>query len=307
MIIDAHCDALLKLWEKKGSFQSSDLLQVTNEKWKISPVKIQCFAIFVPDDVPEDSQFQTALEMVDIFYKQIVEPNSDIKVILSKEDLLSLKDNERGAMLTLEGCHSIGHDINKLKTLVRLGVRAVGLTWNQANAVSDGVGEKRGAGLSSFGEEVVDLLNEQQIWTDVSHLSYKGFFDVMERAKYPIASHSNAFAITPHRRNLDDRQIKALIERDGWIGITFVPMFLTEENTATVEDVKRHLHYFLELGAKGCLGFGSDFDGTSRFVERLYDHTDYGTFIQELKQEVSEETLLQLCYQNFIEKFPRTK
>ncbi|WP_226034875.1 dipeptidase [Aquibacillus saliphilus] len=305
MIIDGHCDALLKLWSKNILFHSSDELQVNYMKWKKSSVKIQCFAIFVPDDVPDELQFQVALEMVDIFFKQIIEPYDEVKFISSKNDMLSLKENEKGAMLTLEGCHPIGKDLNKLRTLIRLGVRIVGLTWNQANAVSDGIGEKRGAGLSEFGKEVVLLLNQERIWTDLSHISYRGFFDVIKLATYPMASHSNAYSINAHRRNLDDKQIRALIENDGWIGVTFVPSFLNDQKTAKVKDVIQHLNYFLKSGAENCLGLGSDFDGTVRFVDGLYDYLDYDMFITECHNNFPTDTIVKISYQNFLNKFPR--
>lgn len=101
-------------------------------------------------------------------------------------------------MLTLEGCEAIGESLTQLRTLLRLGVRSVGLTWNDANMVADGALEQRGGGLTRFGKEVVQLLNEQQCWTDVSHLSERAFWDVMELAHYPIASHSNAYTLCPH-------------------------------------------------------------------------------------------------------------
>ncbi|MDC3416325.1 dipeptidase [Aquibacillus salsiterrae] len=305
MIIDAHCDALLKLWEKGVSFHDSDELQVNYIKWKKSSVKIQCFAIFVPDYVQEETQFSVALQMVDLFFEQIIKPYDDVTFISNRQDLLSLKEHEKGAILTLEGCHSIGRDINKLQTLIRLGVRAVGLTWNQANATCDGIGDSRGAGLSDFGNQVVTLLNEEKIWTDVSHISYQGFFDVMSMAHYPMASHSNAKALCGHRRNLDDKQIKTLVDKNGWIGVTYVPYFLSDSTKASVQDVLKHVSYFIAMGAENCLGLGSDFDGTDQFVAGLYDHADYDSFIQLLMKRFTIDQVEKIKYYNFVDKFPR--
>ncbi|MDL4838991.1 dipeptidase [Aquibacillus rhizosphaerae] len=305
-VIDAHCDVLLKLWENNLSFYSSDQLQVNYIKWKESSVKVQCFAIFVPDNVPEELQFTVALEMVSLFFEQVIEPYKDVKFISNKDDLINLNDDELGAILTLEGCHVIGNDINKLKTLIRLGVRSVGLTWNQANAVCDGIGEERGAGLSSFGEEVVHLLNKEKIWTDVSHISYQGFFDVMNIAKFPMASHSNAKSLSSHKRNLDDIQIRALIDQDGWIGVTFVADFLSEVNGGTREDIIRHINYYLTMGGESCLGFGSDFDGTDKYIISMYDYSDYELLLTELSKTIERDKLHKICLQNFIEKFPHT-
>lgn len=305
MIIDAHCDALYKLWEHpRLSFQDSPELNVNYSKWKENDVKVQCFAIYVPEYVKQDSQFQVALDMVDLFFEKIIKPNPDIQWIRSQQDILNLRPNEKGAMLTLEGCHPIGDDLVKLKTLIRLGVRAVGLTWNQANAVCDGIGEERGAGLSAFGEEVVHYLNEQQIWTDVSHVSYQGFWDVMKLAKYPMASHSNVYTLCPHPRNLDDQQLRALIQRKAFLGVTFVSGFLDESKMANPTHVLQHIDYILQLGGEDSIGFGSDFDGTTMIVDNLEEYSDYNAFVQMLRNHYNDMDMNKMTHENFIRTFP---
>ncbi|MBB6452847.1 membrane dipeptidase [Salirhabdus euzebyi] len=301
MIIDAHCDVLYQLWKNPDwRFQDSPELRINYEKWAGNTVKVQCFAIFVPDTVPSDLQFHTALEMVNIFYEQIIAPYENIKLVTSKEDILALKDNEKGAMLTLEGLHPIGHDMIKLKTFLHLGVKAVGLTWNNGNAVADGVGEERGAGLSTFGKQVVEVLNTYNVMTDVSHLSYQGFWDVMDLAKYPIASHSNSRKICSHVRNLDDKQLKALIKKKAFIGVTYVPEFLTGTKEATSKDVIQHIEKIYKLGGEDSVGLGSDFDGTSGFVEGIEDHAQYDSFLQELKARFSKELVEKIAWKNFL-------
>src|SRR5690606_3795964 len=96
--------------------------------------------------------------------------------------------------------------------LYRLGVLSLGLTWNKANLLADGASEPRGGGLTEFGREVVALNNKYGVLTDVSHLSERGFWDVIELAEAPFASHSNARALCDHPRNLTDEQIRALIQ-----------------------------------------------------------------------------------------------
>ncbi|WP_160846755.1 dipeptidase [Pontibacillus yanchengensis] len=306
MIIDSHCDVLLKLWEKPGrSFYNSPDLRVNYQKWINNSVKVQCFAIFIPEHVPSSEQYNVALKMVDIFYENIVHPYPEIKHITCKQDILDLKHNEKGAVLTLEGCHPIGEDLVKLKTLIRLGVRAVGLTWNQANAVCDGIGEERGAGLSSFGVEVVHVLNSHMIWTDVSHLSYKGFWDTMKIAHYPMASHSNAYSLTPHPRNLRDLQVKELIHRNAYIGVTYVADFLRANGEASIYDVIDHIQYIVSLGGENSVGLGSDFDGTESIIKYLYDYQDYDSFVQLLKRTLSPSLYENVTHENFIRAFPQ--
>ncbi|AGT31612.1 membrane dipeptidase [Geobacillus genomosp. 3] len=306
MIFDAHCDALMKLWQDRSlSFQDGPSLHVTLSGMTEAGVKVQCFAIYIPETVPEEARFTAALEMADIFFTRIVEVFPSVKVVRTKRDIASLQEGEIGAMLTLEGCDAIGANLVKLKTLLRLGVASVGLTWNFPNAVADGAWEKRGAGLTAFGRQVVELLNEMKRWVDVSHLSEKAFWDVVETARFPIASHSNAHRLCPHPRNLTDEQIKALIEKDGMIGINFVPYFLTKDKRrATVADVLRHLDYVCALGGTNNVGFGSDFDGIAETVAGLEAVKEYTRLVNELYKHYSAEQVDRFLFRNFYDHLP---
>ncbi|WP_067838377.1 dipeptidase [Amphibacillus sediminis] len=305
MLIDAHCDYLVQLWQQEQGIAVADPCQFNLEKWRQSPVRIQAFAIFVPDHVAQEDQFDVALKMIELFYQKIIAPNPDIVPIKTRADLDNLPMDKRGAILTLEGCHPIGYDLNKLKRLIDYGVRIVGLTWNNSNAVADSIDQANGRGLSPFGIEVVRLLNEEQIWTDVSHLSIKGFYDVIEHAAHVLASHSNAFSICQHRRNLDDQQIAAMIRRDGWIGLTFVPYFTKSDPPVRIPDLVRHIDHFLDLGAENQLGFGSDFAGFTSTIEGLADVTEYPNLLEQLNNIYSPDLIEKISGINFQKKFPR--
>ena len=229
-IIDLHCDALLKLWEAKGalSFANAAELNTSKEKLKKGKVKVQCFAIFLEPDIPSDQKFQAALGQIDFFYREVLQKNPEMKQIINWSDFDRLKDGEIGAMLTLEGVDAIGNDLTKLNILYQLGVRSIGLTWNNANLAADGAGEPRGGGLTLFGKEIVRWNNEHHVLTDVSHLCERSFWDVMELAKYPIASHSNARKICNHPRNLTDEQARMMFKSGGMIHVVYHPEFIRE-------------------------------------------------------------------------------
>lgn len=305
-IFDAHCDVLYKMFMNPNisSFAESTSLHVTLGGMKTSNVKVQCFAIYVPESVHPDVTFRAALHMVDLFYEKILRPHPEIRLIKSRADLKELQSDQMGAILTLEGCDSIGTDLMKLKTLLRLGVTSVGLTWNYANGVADGALEERGAGLSKFGHKVVQLLNETGTWCDVSHLSEKGFWDCMEQAEYPFASHSNVYSLCPHPRNLRDEQIMALIERDTCMGLTFVPAFLSGRESANMTDILRHLDYVCALGGENHVGFGSDFDGIDETVEGLGCVGEYAQLVNELAKYYSAQQVERFLYENMAKRFP---
>lgn len=305
-IFDAHCDVLYKMFlDSTIHFQESKKLQVTMSGMKEVNTKIQCFAIYVPTTVHPELSFHAALYMVDLFYEKIIGQNPQIKVIKSQADIEKIKADEIGAILTLEGCDSIGKDLLKLKTLLRLGVTSVGLTWNFANHVADGVLEDRAAGLSKFGKEVIGLLNESKTWIDVSHLSEKGFWDIIEWGDYPIASHSNCYSLCPHPRNLRDEQIEALIERDSVIGITFYPPFLSGKSQASLTDILNHLEHVCMLGGEKHVGFGSDFDGIEETVMGLESIRGYTLLVNELSKYYSDIQVKQFLFKNMASRYPK--
>jgi membrane dipeptidase len=302
-IFDAHCDVLFQLWSAKGKkdFQNDLQLHITFEQLKKRKGSIQCFAIYIPETVAYEKRFEVALQMIDIFHNEILSLPG-MKFIQTKNDINMLKQDEIGALLTLEGCEAIGKEAMKLRLFYRLGVRSFGLTWNYANLLADGALEARGAGLTTFGRQVVQELNTLHLWTDVSHLNERSFWDVIEIAKKPIASHSNCYQLCGHPRNLTDEQIRALIKKNSIIGITFVPQFLTNERQANIADILRHVEYICSLGGEKNIGFGSDFDGILETVVGVETYKDYENIINQLCKKYSESMVEHFLYKNFIDR-----
>ena len=305
-IIDLHCDALMKLQEAHGRLRFVDApgLQTNKTRLQRGQIKVQCFAIFIEPEIKGDQKFQAVLEQIDYFYKEVLGKNPDMVHIKEWSDFDRLKIGQIGAMLTLEGVDPIGNDLAKLHILYQLGVRSVGLTWNQANLAADGAGEPRGGGLTLFGKEIVEFNNEHQILTDVSHLSDKGIWEVIELAKYPIASHSNARALCNHLRNLTDEQALAMFEKGGLIHVVYHPPFVKETGEVTISDLIKHIDHFCSLGGVKQIGFGSDFDGISTFITNLEDASKSQNLINELLKCYSEDVVRGFAYQNFLDHRP---
>ncbi|GAB2548314.1 dipeptidase [Gracilibacillus alcaliphilus] len=303
-MIDCHCDALYKMWKYQLDFEQDDQLDVSYSKWIQSPVQVQCFAIFIPPDVPMEAKFAAALQMVDIFFEKIIKPYHNVHFIQTRQDLLQLKDTQKGAVLTLEGLDCIGADLYKLRILLHLGVKMVGLSWNHANIAVDGIEEERKAGLSRFGKEVIVLLNTAKVWTDLSHISTTGFYQALELADHVIVSHANSYSICPHQRNLTDQQVEAVAAKGGLIGVTFVKEFVTEQEKATIQHLFAHIRYLLQIAGEEALVFGSDFDGTDQFIEHVTSIEDYNYVLAYLSAHLSQKQLNQISWQNFVRVFP---
>jgi membrane dipeptidase len=302
-IFDAHCDVLMKMFIDPSITFYGQSLQLNYPALVENGGKVQCFAIYVPENVPYISKFDAALSMAEIFQKKILTiPN--IKHVKTKEEIAGLKEEEIGAMLTLEGCDCIYNELPKMEELLKTGISSVGLTWNNANFTADGALEKRGAGLTKLGEQVVQLLNRNLSWCDVSHLSERAFWDVIALADYPIASHSNSYTLCQSPRNLKDEQIEALISKNGVIGVTFVTQFLTESPNVEIAHVLDHLDYICSLGGERNVGFGSDFDGIINTVSGLSSYRQYNNLVNALYSHYPASLVEGFLFNNFALRLP---
>ncbi len=266
-VFDGHCDTILEVINHKRSLGSKTLIgHLDIPRMQEGGVDVQFFAVFIEDIYKPDRSLKRTLQLIDCFYKEMERNQDDISLVTSYHQIEEVnRAGKIAAILSIEGGEALEGDLGVLRVLYKLGVRLLTLTWNQRNQIADGIGESRtGSGLTEFGLKVIDEMNDLKMLIDVSHLSETGFWDVVKRSKTPIvASHSNCYALCPHLRNLKDEQIKALADKGGVIGITFVPNFLTQEKRkTTVKDVVKHINYLVEKVGVDYVGLGSDFDGT---------------------------------------------
>jgi membrane dipeptidase len=165
-------------------------------------------------------------------------------------------------VLTVENSEALDGSINVLRAFHQLGVRSIGLTHNPRGLAADGVGEARtGGGLTEFGMRLVREMNALGMLVDVSHISERGFWDVMELTTKPvIASHSNCRALCDHMRSLTDDQLRAIRDNGGVVGVSYVPAFVDAERPS-IARVLDHIEHVMDVAGPAHAGLGSDFDG----------------------------------------------
>jgi len=146
------------------------------------------------------------------------------------------------------------------------------IVWSRLNAYAYGVpfrfpsSPDTRPGLTGAGRELVRECNRLGVLVDLSHLNEKGFWEVAELSEAPLlATHSNAHTLCPASRNLTDRQLDAIRDSDGMVGVNFAVGFLREDGGESedtpLETVVRHVDYLIERVGIDRVGFGSDFDG----------------------------------------------
>ncbi|MCZ8519974.1 MULTISPECIES: dipeptidase [Paenibacillus] len=290
-IIDGHCDVLFKLYNNAGIDFYNPLesrLDVTYDRLRGSNVKLQFFAIYLPERITE-ARFDHYLEYIDLFHSRIECPGK-VRLVRSQRDLDEvMAGSETGAVLTLEGADALHASPLYTRILFHLGVRLIGPTWNYGNWAADGILEPRRGGFSRKGKSFIKECGDLGILLDASHLSVASFWDLAAHSSGPfVATHSNAKAVCGHPRNLDDLQIEELIRRDGRIGMTFVPYFVGSGASASIGGILKHIEHICSMGGVEKIVLGSDFDGIAEWIPGLEHAGHYHRLEAELRKHYSD-------------------
>lgn len=189
-----------------------------------------------------------------------IEESEHFVLAKTVEDIYDAKrDGKIAFLICLEGASPLQNEISYLHNFYRLGLRCFGLTHDVRNEVADGIREREGSGLTHFGVTVVKECDRLGIVIDVSHMSDRGTFDVLENSTKPIiASHSNVRKLCSHRRNLTDEMIKGIAKSGGVIGFHALDRLVSDKPNPTADDVLRHIAYIAELAGVDCIGIGPD-------------------------------------------------
>jgi len=297
---DAHCDTIQKLCDTgQDLFENNCHLSLKDmEKNR----HIQIFAAFIDKKTDMRLPFERANQLIDYYYLQLEKYSEHILHCNTLEEIQSaVNDKKTAALLSIEGGEALNGRIENLDYFYKRGVRLITLTWNYENELCGSIGEGRGSGLTEFGKDVVKEMNRTGMVIDVSHISLKGFWDVLETTKKPIvASHSNVFELKSHKRNLNREQIEAIIKNNGCIGINFYNEFLSN-GKCKISDIIKHIEYILSLGGENNIGLGSDFDGMDLLPERITGVADIEKLPEELlKMGYSEKLVKKIIYENFL-------
>jgi membrane dipeptidase len=285
LVVDTHCDTILSIARGERRLgERSDKGHLDFPRMREGGVGAQFFAVYIEPEYKPDRGLQRALEMLDLLWREVEAYPEQAAVALSAADIRRIHSSGRVAVvLAIEGGEAIGHSLANLRMLHRVGVRSIGLVWNQRNLIADGIGERRtGGGLTNFGVAVVEEMERLGMVVDVSHLADPGFWHVAETCKGPfMASHSNARALCDHPRNLTDEQIVALAKAGGVMGLNFAPAFVAKER-ATLPLLVNHLDHIVGLVGPDHVGLGSDYDGIGNTPVGLEDATTFPRFTEEL-------------------------
>jgi membrane dipeptidase len=217
---------------------------------------------------------RTSMAEIAILFRLARESRGDLRIVRTVRDVETcLNAGGVAAVIHFEGAEAIDARLDLLDAYYAMGLRSVGPVWSRPNDFGEGVpylfphSPDTGPGLTDAGKALVRACNELGILVDVSHLNEKGFWDIAALSNAPlVATHSNAWALTPTPRNLTDRQLDAVRESGGIVGVNFSNGFLREDGgddaDVPMERIVAHFRYLADRMGVDHVGFGADLDGT---------------------------------------------
>jgi membrane dipeptidase len=331
LLIDGHNDLPWIVRSKAAfSFDKHDISKRLDHdhtdipRLRAGGVKGQFWSVYVPADLAKKGGAARAtMEQIDVVYRMVEKYPDAFEMAYTADDIERIaKSGKIASLIGIEGGHSIENSLGSLRMFYRLGARYVTLTHSDnldwADSATD---EPKHGGLTPFGEEVVREMNRLGMLVDISHVSADTMRHVLRIAEAPvIASHSSAYAIAPHPRNVPDDVLKLVAKNGGVIMVNFYSGFvdpdaakMLAENSGVYRELREkfpdaaefqkalddwrkshklprgslaqvldHIDHIAKVAGVDHVGIGSDFDGINSAPVGLEDVSTYPRLTQGL-------------------------
>ncbi|MGJ1433212.1 dipeptidase [Sphingobacterium spiritivorum] len=347
IVVDGHNDVIYE-----SIFKGKDIGKRLNTghtdlpRLKEGGVDVQVFAVWSDDKKWKKGAFNHANDQIDALEKMISKNSRQIELAKSSKDIDAILNKGKiAAVIGVEGGNMIESKIANLEKLYDRGVRYLTLTWNYnlpwvtAAAIEVKTSSDKGKGLTAHGKDIIRRMNELGMMVDLSHGGEKTFYDVIATSTKPIlVSHSNAYALMPHYRNLKDEQLEALKKNGGVIGVNFysgfldptytervkklyrkhfgdkgnyklsptrqyekLPKKLQHEANAPMSKLLEHINYLVKKVGVDHVAIGSDYDGIESPPRELEDVSTFPLLTKALlEQGYSKEDVGKIMGGNFL-------
>jgi membrane dipeptidase len=260
-VVDTHNDLLMLVARRPADRQAVYFREHWLPQLRAGGVDVQVLPVFVDDDFRPEGALRQTLRMVEAAHR-VAEENADVVTLCtSGADVDAAVTAGRVALvLALEGCEAVGVDVEMLGTLARLGVRMASFTHFGRTALADGSAEdSAGSRLTAAGVAALELLERLGVLMDVSHLSAAGTDHVLSLARRPVvASHSSAYELCAHHRNLTDERLKGVAATGGVVGVNFFYGFIDRDDP-TIGRLVDHVEHVAAVAGIDHVGLGPDF------------------------------------------------
>lgn len=347
IVVDGHNDVIYEsIFKGKDIAKRLTTGHTDLPRLKEGGVDVQVFAVWSDDKNWKKGAFKHANDQIDALEKMISGNSDQIELAKSSKDIDAILNKGKiAAVIGVEGGNMIESKIENLEKLYDRGVRYLTLTWNYnlpwvtAAAIEVKTSSDKGKGLTAHGKDIIRRMNELGMMVDLSHGGEKTFYDVIATSTKPIlVSHSNAYTLMPHYRNLKDEQLEALKKNGGVIGVNFysgfldptytervrklyrkhfgdkgnyklsptrqyekLPKKLQQEAKAPMSKLLEHINYLVKKVGVDHVAIGSDYDGIESPPRELDDVSKFPLLTKALlEQGYSKEDVGKIMGGNFL-------
>jgi membrane dipeptidase len=333
-VVDGHNDLLWTLRKRCGyDFDAVDIgrrqdgvVHTDLPRLREGGVGAQFWSVYVPSTLDSSRGPETVLvtlEQIDAAYRMVARYADRLALATTADEVESVWASGRVAsLLGAEGGHQIDGSLAVLRTYHRLGVRYLTLAHNENVPWADSATDERAlGGLSDFGREVVAEMNRLGMMVDLSHVSADTMRDALDASSAPVVfSHSSAYALTDHPRNVPDDVLERTADGGGICMVSFVPRFVNQavrdwaleaedaardagidprqlarfdpflgefsrihpEPPSSVADVVAHVEHVRDVAGVDHVGLGADYDGVTSLPAGLEDVSCYPALLHAL-------------------------
>lgn len=330
-VFDGHNDFPWELREQgASSFDRFDIskpatnFQTDIPRLRQGGVGAQFFVAYVPPHTMKTGgAARQTLEQIDLIHRMVRRYPETFAMASGADDIARItKSGKIACLIGIEGGHCLENSLGALRMYYTLGVRYLTLTHADSVGWADAATDKPQChGLSEFGREVVAEMNRLGMLVDISHVSAETMHAALDVSKAPIiASHSSAFALAPHPRNVPDDVLRRIRQNRGVVMVNFFSGFVVPESArmmadmfnvsrelrekfpasedyeremkqwhkehpmpaGTVRDLVNHIDHIVQVAGIDHVGLGSDYDGVSKVPAQLEDVSSYPVITQEL-------------------------
>lgn len=295
-LIDGHNDLpwqMRKLFNNQLSKVDLNTLNTTHTnilKIKTGRLGAQFWSAYVPCETQYKDAVRQTFEQIDVIHRMCQKYPETFMFAYSSQDIMdAFRQNKTASLIGVEGGHSIDSSLGTLRTMYQLGARYLTLThscntpWADNWLVDTGSEPSEHNGLSPFGKQLIKEMNRLGMLIDLAHVTVAVMNQVLDMSEAPVIfSHSSAYAVCNHKRNVPDNILKKVKDKKGIVMVNFYNDYVTCSHTANISDVADHFDHIKKVAGSEIIGFGGDYDGVTRLPEGLEDVSKVPKLVAEL-------------------------